>query len=100
MPERPAHGVEELRDHAARGEPLNVLRGVATRKAELEAIERNAMQEARGAGATFQEIGEALGVSRQAVHSKLKRLNGTIAVGPLGTPDLLGVLVLSLSELG
>ena len=47
-------------------EPLEALRQVARSEAELDECRRQQIAAARDAGASWAEIGEALGVSRQA----------------------------------
>lgn len=47
-------------------EPLAALRAVAESEFELDRIRRDQVIAARNAGASWQQIGEALGVSRQS----------------------------------
>ena len=54
-------------------DPATGLRAVATLRALLEAIERLQVERARGLGWSWQEIADALGVSKQAVHQKHRR---------------------------
>jgi DNA-directed RNA polymerase specialized sigma24 family protein len=55
------------------------------------------IERARRAGATYEQIGEALGVSRQAVHARLRRAKvGSLAVLALADYDELIGACLSL----
>jgi len=59
---------------AARGEdPLSGLRAVVALRKLAERLEAAQVVAARRAGWSWQEIGDALGVSRQAVHKKYGR---------------------------
>ncbi len=55
------------------GEPLDALRQVARSEAELDELRRQQIAAARDAGASWAEIGEALGVSRQAAWEYFSR---------------------------
>ena len=46
------------------------LRGVASLRALLEAVEELQVRRARGLGWSWQQIAERLGVSKQAVHQR------------------------------
>lgn len=59
----------EIRVRRAKA-PLDVLRALADRKALRDELERVAVTEARQSGATWEEIGEALRLPRQAVHRR------------------------------
>jgi hypothetical protein len=48
------------------GEPLQALRELSRAGTELEALLREQVAEARSQGATWEEIGESLGMSRQS----------------------------------
>lgn len=48
------------------GEPLEQLRALRVVESQLDAWQRQAIAEARRGGASWSEIGEALGVSKQA----------------------------------
>ena len=60
-------------------DPLAALRELTRGEAELEAVRRAKVEAARDSGASWEQVGEALGVSRQsaweyyssAAHSKL-----------------------------
>ena len=54
-------------------DPLETLRGLAARRADLDQVERVAVLRARVAGATWRQVGAALGVSSQAAHRKHRR---------------------------
>jgi len=47
-------------------DPLEALRVLADREAELDRIRRDRVVAARAAGASWQQVGDALGVSRQS----------------------------------
>jgi DNA-directed RNA polymerase specialized sigma24 family protein len=57
----------------AQTDPLNVLLAIAQQRRALDAAEREFIERARQQGLTFAQIGAVLGVSRQAVHAKLRR---------------------------
>jgi hypothetical protein len=48
-------------------DPLEALRELSRADAELEALRRERVEEARSQGATWDQIGESLGMSRQSV---------------------------------
>ncbi len=60
----------ELTDGATSSEPEVGLRSVAALRRLLERLERIHVDNARARGRSWQEIAEALGVSKQAVHKK------------------------------
>ncbi|MDE0215597.1 MAG: hypothetical protein OXN79_03340 [bacterium] len=47
-------------------DPLEALRELALSEPELERLRRDKVLEARAAGATWEQVGKALGVSRQS----------------------------------
>lgn len=47
-------------------DPLDALRALARTEAELDELRRQQVAAARGAGATWEQVGEALGMSRQS----------------------------------
>jgi DNA-directed RNA polymerase specialized sigma24 family protein len=51
-------------------DPAVALRGVASLRTLLEAVEELQVQRARELGWSWQQIAEVLGVSKQAVHQK------------------------------
>jgi DNA-directed RNA polymerase specialized sigma24 family protein len=51
-------------------DPATGLRAVASLRVLLESIERLQVERARSLGWSWQEIADALGVSKQAVHQK------------------------------
>lgn len=55
---------------AADSDPATGLRGVAALRRLTDELEAEQVAAARAAGWTWRDIGEALGVSRQAVHKK------------------------------
>jgi hypothetical protein len=55
------------------GEPRDALRAVSTLRQLADRIERDAVFAAREAGWSWAQIGDALGVSRQAIHKKFGR---------------------------
>jgi hypothetical protein len=55
--------------------PLSALEAVTEARRKLDEIECEALESARQRGATLEEIAEALGVSRQAVHYKLRSVS-------------------------
>jgi predicted transcriptional regulator len=73
--------------------PLQVMEGIRETRAYLERLEREALLEARRLGASPTDIAEALGVTRQGVYHKLKRIGRTRVVElepsePLVVPEL------------
>lgn len=55
-------------------DPANGLRAVVVLRRLVEALEGDHVVRARRAGWTWEEIGDALGVSRQAVHKKYRKV--------------------------
>ena len=51
-------------------DPVTGLRAVATLRRLTDELERQQVRRARVAGWSWQQIGDALGISRQAVHKK------------------------------
>lgn len=47
-------------------DPLDALRALARTEAELDELRRQQVAAARDAGATWEQVGEALGISRQS----------------------------------
>ena len=61
-------------------EPLEALRQVARSEAELDELRWNQIAAARDAGASWAEIGDALGVSRQSAWEYFtRRVRGDLA---------------------
>ena len=58
---------------AERGDPAQCLQGVVLLRRMADRMERAHVDAARSEGWTWQQIGDALGVSRQAVHKKYGR---------------------------
>jgi DNA-directed RNA polymerase specialized sigma24 family protein len=65
--------LKELTDAATANDPRAGLRAVRALGRLLEHLERTQVDRARAAGWSWQEIGDVLGVSRQAVHKKHAR---------------------------
>lgn len=59
---------------AADGAPVDGLRAVVVLRRLADQIEADQVVAARQLGWTWEEIGDALGVSRQAVHKKYRRV--------------------------
>ena len=61
--------------------PLAALEAVACIRRYLDEVERRAVETARARGATWEDIAEALGVSRQAVYQRFRhrRTEQTVA---------------------
>lgn len=53
--------------------PLDALRAVIETRRRLDEVERESIRLARQAGATWEEIANALGVSRQAIYQRHRR---------------------------
>jgi hypothetical protein len=58
--------------------PVDVLRAVGTYLRYLSAIEEEAVRAARRTGATWEDIGEAIGVTRQAAWQRLRHLEEAV----------------------
>ena len=63
----------EMVEQTASEDPEVGLRGVASLRALLEAVEELQVRRARDLGWSWQQIAELLGVSKQAVHQKYGR---------------------------
>jgi hypothetical protein len=61
--------------------PLNVLEGIGGLRTYLDQLEKQALLDARKLGASAADMAQALGMTRQGVHHKLKRLDEEAAVG-------------------
>ena len=91
--------VEELAGLVMSDDPAIALRAVAALRAELARIERVQVAAARARTASWQDIGDALGISRQAAAQKHERalrpaagnaapaqtLNRTLSTSPSST---------------
>jgi hypothetical protein len=64
----------EVVEQTASEDPSVGLRGVASLRALLEAVEELQVRRARDLGWSWQQIAELLGVSKQAVHQKHGRM--------------------------
>ena len=62
--------ISELLERAVPSEPELALRSLAALRRLLERLERIHVESARAQGRSWQEIADALGVSKQAVHKK------------------------------
>ena len=76
----------------ARRSPLEKIEALTVRIADLEAHRARAVAAAMTAGATWAEIGHALGVSAQAAHKRYRWLRHSPATGECWyEPPLAGV---------
>lgn len=71
--------------HNPTSTPLDVLRVIGTYRRYLDAIEEHAVRAARRTGTTWEDIGAALGVSRQAAWQRLRQAEE--AVRAAADPD-------------
>jgi hypothetical protein len=70
-------------------DPLDALRALARTEAELDELRRKQVAAARGAGATWEQVGEALGMSRQSAWEYYAaRARGEIAANAAANTDL------------
>lgn len=69
-----ATDMTEMMTAADSRDPAEGLRAVVLMRRMAEALEAEHVVAARRAGWTWEAIGDALGVSRQAVHKKYRRL--------------------------
>jgi DNA-directed RNA polymerase specialized sigma24 family protein len=69
----------KLASAAANRDPATGLRAVAALRKLLEHLESAQVASARSLGWSWQEIADALGVSRQAVHKKHSARRGVLA---------------------
>jgi hypothetical protein len=65
--------IRTLAGDAGSDDPIVALRAVAALRKEIDRIEAVAVRRARVAGASWQFVALALGVTRQAVHKKYGR---------------------------
>ena len=65
--------IHTLAASAGSDDPIEALNAIANLRKELDRVEAVAARRARNAGASWQLIAFALGVSRQAVHKKYRR---------------------------
>ena len=65
--------IRTLAADAGSDDPIEALRAIARLRVELDRIEAVAARRAHNAGASWQFIALALGISRQAVHKKYGR---------------------------
>ncbi len=70
-------------------DPLEALRALARTAAELDELRRQQVAAARAAGATWEQVGEALGMSRQSAwESYAARTRDEIAANAAGNTEL------------
>ena len=65
--------LDELPTMVASGDPADGLRAVLALRRLAERIEAHQVAEARRQGWSWQQIGDALGITRQSVHAKYGR---------------------------
>jgi hypothetical protein len=65
--------VQELAAHIRTGDPAEALRAVGALHRLAEQVEAAAVHAAREKGWTWEQIGDALGMSRQSVHARYGR---------------------------
>jgi len=65
--------IRTLAADAGSNDPIEALKAIAKLRKELDRVEAIAARRARVAGASWQFIALALGISRQAVHKKYGR---------------------------
>jgi hypothetical protein len=65
--------MEELRLNLSSDDPAMGLRASQALHRLAERVEANHVAEARGKGWSWQQIGDALGVTRQSVHTKYNK---------------------------
>ncbi|MCU1424829.1 MAG: hypothetical protein JWM51_1120 [Microbacteriaceae bacterium] len=65
--------IHTLAGEAGSNDPITALNAIAELHRELDRVEAVTVRAARNAGASWQLIALALGVSRQAVHKKYGR---------------------------
>jgi hypothetical protein len=65
--------IRTLAADAGSNDPIEALKAIAKLRKELDRVEAVAARRARVAGASWQFIALALGISRQAVHKKYGR---------------------------
>jgi len=53
--------------------PFSAFQAIAALRTELDQLEWDAIDSARAKGATWDEVAAALGVTRQALHQRLRR---------------------------
>lgn len=61
---------EAARRHLDSGDPIAALTATATARAAVDVLQRQAVAGARGAGATWAVVGQALGMTRQAAQQR------------------------------
>ena len=76
--------------HALPAAPLDALRELVRGEVELERLCRDRIASARAAGATWEQIGTALGMTRQAAREFFTRDARTAIADNADTPEPLG----------
>jgi hypothetical protein len=84
-------------------DPLEALRELSRADVELEALRRERVEEARSRGATWDQIGESLGMSRQSVWEYYTRgtrrvLDESVARTGLGEDEAMRVAIQEVSR--
>jgi IS30 family transposase len=72
---------QQLAQQAGSKDPALGLRAVAALRTLLDKLERTQVTNARRAGWSWQQIAEAMGVTKQAVHRKYSKLSAARAPG-------------------
>ena len=67
--------------------PLDALRALTAGEAELDRLRRSTVRAARAAGATWDEIGEALGMTRQSAWEYFSRETRAALARTAGSND-------------
>ena len=83
-PQFPRHLLRMLDDSPF---PLVALQAICEARTYLDTHERRALVKARAMGAGVSEIAAALGITRQGVHYKLKRLSLEVTATPGNTEE-------------
>ncbi len=66
----PLSAIDEMRFHLRAGEGLIGLGYAAAGRLEFEEVTRSCVRRATAGGASWSEVGKALGVSKQAAHER------------------------------
>lgn len=85
------------------GDPLEALRELSRADVEIEELRRQRVEVARRQGATWEQIGEGLGVSRQSAWEYYTRdtrqaLEGTVADSDLDEAEAMRVAIEEVSR--
>ena len=71
-------------------DPLDALRELTASEAELERLRRDMVRAARAAGATWDQIGEALSMTRQSAWEYFSRTTRDVIAGTAAANEQLG----------